>query len=169
MRGFAHQLQVVRSALARRTRRERVALAAMAGTIAAALWLQLLWSAHHESAHYTRLVGDLQARNAAMRNTLEALQEARIQANTVRSITPEQALKVFADGLRAAGISTIAVLPEGQGQVRLSGSAGFDAWLGWLAKAHAEYGIEVQRAALEPLREQGLVKVDATIALAGAR
>ncbi len=169
MTGLKPLLDRAKEALERRTHRERLALAVMAGTIVIALWTQLLWSAHHERARYTRLVSELQAQNGAMRLARDAMRGAKTQGKAIRAITPEQALTIFADGLRSAGISSVTVLPDAQGRFRLTGSTGFDAWLGWLAKAHADYGIQVVRVAIEPSGTPGLVKIEATIALAGAR
>lgn len=169
MTGLRPLLDRAKEALDRRTRRERLALALMAGTIAMALWAQLLWSAHHERARYTRLVSELHAQNGAMRQARESIRGAKTQGKAIRSITAEQALAVFANGLRSAGISSFTVLPDAQGRFRLTGSTSFDAWLGWLAKSHADYGIQVTRVAIEPSGTPGLVKIEATIALAGAR
>lgn len=168
MTGLKSLLDRAKEALERRAPRERLALAVMAATIAIALWAQLLWSAHHERARYTRLVSELQAQNGAMRQAREAMRGAKAQGKAVRSITPEQALTVFADGLRLGGMSSVTVLPDAQGRFRLTGSTSFDAWLGWLAAAHADYGIQVVRVAIEPSGTPGLVKIEATIALAGA-
>lgn len=154
--------------LEQRAPRERIALAVMVATVALALWAQLLWSAHHERARYARLISELQTQNGAMRQASRAMRDAKTQGKAIRPITSEQALKIFAEGLRSAGISSITVLPDAQGRLRLAGSAGFDAWLGWLAKAHADYGVEVLSVAIEPAGSPGLVKIDATIALAGA-
>lgn len=168
MKALAPLLKAFKDALARRTLRERTGLALMAGTIVAALWLQLLWSAHHERARYARLVSDLQTQNSVMRQAQETMRAAKAQAGTIRPVTAEQALTVFADELRAAGISAVAVIPDAQGQIRLNGNAGFDAWIGWLAKAQAKYGIQVLHVGIEPSDHAGLVKINAVIALAGA-
>lgn len=169
MTGLRPLLDRAKEALGRRTHRERLALAVMAGTIAIALWAQLLWSAHHERARYARLVSELQIQNGVMRQAGEVIRGAKAQGKAIRSITAEQALAVFAEGLRSAGISSVTVLPDAQGRFRLTGSASFDAWLGWLAKSHATYGIQVTRLEMEPSGMPGQVKIEATIALAGAR
>jgi type II secretory pathway component PulM len=168
MKVLAPLLKAVKDALARRAPRERVALALMAGTIVIALWVQLLWSAHHERARYARLVSDLQTQNSVMRQASEIMRGAKVQGRKIQPITAEQALTVFADELRAAGLSAIAVIPDAQGQIRLNGSAGFDAWLGWLAKTQAKYGIQILHVGIEPSDHAGLVKINAVVALAGA-
>lgn len=168
MKSLAPLLKAIKAALARRAPRERIGLALMAGTIVIALWIQMLWSAHQERARYTKLVIDLQTQNSVMRQARETMRGARTQASTIRPITAEQALTVFADELRAAGISAVAVIPDAQGQIRLNGNASFDAWLGWLAKSHVKYGIQILHVAVEPSDHAGLVKIDAIIALAGA-
>jgi type II secretory pathway component PulM len=162
-------LQAILDALARRAPRERFALVAMACTVAMALWVQLLWSAHHERARYTKLIGELQVQNGAMRQARDAMKSARAQGGAIRSLTAERALTVFGDSLRLAGLPSVAVLPHEQGKVRLAGNAGFDNWLGWLAKTQAEYGVQVLRVAVEQSELPGQVKIEAVVALAGAR
>jgi type II secretory pathway component PulM len=168
MKALKTLLQSIQAALDRRAPRERLALIAMACTIAIALWVQLLWSAHHERARYTKLISELQIQNGAMRQARDAMRGAKAQGSAIRSLTAERALTVFGDSLRLAGMPTIAVLPHAQGQVRLSGSASFDTWLGWLAKTHTDYGIQVLRVGLELSEQPGQVKIEAIIALAGA-
>jgi type II secretory pathway component PulM len=168
MKVLAPLLKAVKDALARRAPRERVALALMAGTIVIALWVQLLWSAHHERARYARLVSDLQTQNSVMRQTGETMRATKAQASAIRPVTAEQALTVFADELRAAGITAVAVIPDAQGQIRLNGSAGFDAWISWLAKTQSKYGIHILHVTIETSDHAGLVKINAIIALAGA-
>lgn len=169
MKAFNTLLQVIRDALARRAPRERFALIAMACTIAIALWAQVLWSAHHGRVRYTKLIGELQVQNDAMRQARDAMKSARAQGGAIRSLTAERALTVFGDSLRLAGMSSIAVLPHVPGQVRLAGSAGFDSWIGWLAKTQTEYGAHVLRVGVEPSEQQGQVKIEAIIALPGVR
>jgi type II secretory pathway component PulM len=168
MRALNSLLQTVQAALARRAPRERIALIAMACTIAIALWAQLLWSAHHERARYTKLIGELQVQNGAMRQARDAMNIARAQGGAIRSLTAERALTVFGDSLRLAGMPSVAVSPHAPGQVRLAGNAGFDNWLGWLAKTQAEYGVQVLRVGVERSEQSGQVKIEAIVALAGA-
>ena len=152
-------------ALGKRTGRERVALAIMLVTIAGAIWVQLLWSAHHARAGYAVSIGELQTRNNAMRQAAASMLAAKVQVIAIRPISAEKALTAFTDGLRGAGVSGLAVLPDTQGKVRLSGNAEFDAWVAWLAKAHADYGAQVLRASIEPTGQAGFVKIEATLAL----
>jgi type II secretory pathway component PulM len=168
MKVLAPLLKAIQDALEHRTLRERIGLALMAGTIVLALWIQLLWSAHHERARYTRLVSDLQTQNGVMRQARETMRDTKAQRSTIRPINAEQALTVFADELRAAGISAMVVIPDAQGQIRLNGSAGFDAWIDWLAKTQARYGIHILHVGIEPSDHPGLVKINAIIALTGA-
>jgi hypothetical protein len=130
-------------ALDKRTGRERVALAIMLVTIAGAIWVQLLWSAHHARARYAVLIAELQTHNDAMRQAAASMLAAKAQGIAIRPIGAEKALTAFADGLRGAGVAGLAVLPDAQGKVRLSGNAEFDAWIAWLAKTHADYGAQV--------------------------
>jgi type II secretory pathway component PulM len=167
MKALKSLLHAIHAALNRRAPRERVALIAMACTIAIALWAQVLWSAHHERARYTKLISELQIQNGAMRQARDAMKGAKAQGSAIRSLTAERALTVFGDSLRLAGMSAITVLPHAQGQVRLTGSASFDGWLGWLAKAQADYGIQVLRVGIEQSDPPGQVKIEAIIALAG--
>ena len=169
MKYLASLLRVLRSALDGRSRQERLALAVMAAVIVAALWAQLLWSAHHERDRYRQLVADLQVRNNAMRQTRVAMQNAKSQGATVRPLIAEQALTALANELRSAGISAVTVLPDAEGQVRLVGTAGFDIWLAWVAKVHAEHGVRVVRAGMEPSGEPGMVKIEAVMALGKAK
>lgn len=169
MKALRSLLQAIRDALARRAPRERIALIAMACTLAMALWVQLLWSAHHERARYTRLIGELQVQNGAMRQARDAMKSARAQGGAIRALTAERALTVFGDSLRLAGMPSMAVLPHAPGQVRLAGNAGFDAWLGWLAKTQADYGVQVLRVGVELSEPPGQVKIEAVIAMAGVR
>lgn len=156
-------------ALDKRTGRERIALAIMVVTIAGAIWVQLLWSAHHARARYAVLIAELQTRNDAMRQTAASMLAARAQGAAIRPINAEKAVAAFADGLRGAGVAGLAVLPDAQGKVRLVGSAEFDAWVAWLAKAHADYGAQVLRASIEPTGQVGMVKIEATLALPEVR
>lgn len=169
MKALHSLLQAIRDTLARRAPRERIALIAMACTVAMALWVQLLWSAHHERARYTKLIGELQVQNGAMRQARDAMKNARAQGGAIRSLTAERALTVFGDSLRLAGMPSIAVLPHAPGQVRLAGNAGFDNWLGWLAKTQADYGVQVLRVGVELSEQPGQVKIEAIVALAGVR
>ncbi len=169
MKALNTLLQAIRDALARRAPRERLALIAMACTIAIALWAQLLWSAHHERARYTKLIGELQVQNGAMRQARDAMKSARAQGGAIRSITAERALTVFGDSLRLAGMPSIAVLPHAPGQVKLAGNTGFDSWLGWLAKTQAEYGVQVLRVGVGLSEQPGQVKIEAIVALPGVR
>lgn len=169
MKALKSLLRATQDALNRRAPRERAALIAMACTIVAALWIQVLWSAHHERARYTTLIGELQVQNSAMRQAREAMRGAKAQGSAIRSLTAERALTVFGDSLRLAGLSTITVLPHAHGQVRLTGGASFDSWLGWLAKVQADYGIEVLRVGIDLSDQPGQVKIEAIIAVAGAK
>ena len=152
-------------ALDKRTGRERVALAIMLVTIAGAIWVQLLWSAHHARARYAVLIAELQTRNDVMRQAAASMLAAKAQGIAIRPINAEKALTAFADGLRGAGVAGLAVLPDAQGKVRLSGNAEFDAWVAWLAKTHADYGAQVLRASIEPTGQAGMVKIEATLGL----
>ena len=158
-----------RRALARRTPRERTALLVMACTIAGALWIQLLWTAHHARARYAAVIAESQSRIESMRLAAAAMAAARTQGPGVRPIGPDKSLAVIGDGLRVAGISGLGVLPDAQGRVRLSGTADFDAWTAWLARTHVEYGVQVLYAVVEPAGPAGMVKIEATIALPEAR
>lgn len=71
------------SPLEKRTGRERMALAIMVATVAAALWIQLLWTAHQERARHTKTVAELQLQNAAMKQAKDAMQSARTQGACV--------------------------------------------------------------------------------------
>lgn len=158
--------QALRVALERRTPRERLALALLAGTALLALWAQLLWSLHGERARLARLVAGMEMQNAAMRHATAAMRGANAAAAPVRALSAEQALASFPGDLQMAGISTLTVQPHAPGQLRLSGNAGFDAWLGWLAKVQAGHGVHVLRAEMEATGG-GTVKLEAIIALPG--
>ena len=153
----------------KRTSRERIALMVMVVTIAGAMWLQLLWSAHHSRARLVTLIAELQTKNDAMRHAVASMLAAKAQGAVVRSISAEQAVTAFGDGLRGSGIPGLAVLPDAHGKVRLAGNAEFDVWIAWLAKAHAEYGVQVLHAAIEPTGQAGMAKIEATLALPEVR
>lgn len=154
--------------LGRRSRRERRALAAAAVTIVVALWLQLLWSAHHERQRIARLVGDLRIQNAVMRQSVQAMTEIRAQGRTITPLAVDQGLATLANGLRAHGISTLELLPDSAGQLRLVGEVAFDPWIGWLAAAHAEHGLQVAHATITPTGQPGVVRVEAVVRTARA-
>lgn len=156
-------------ALERRTGRERFALAIMVVTVAGALWFQLLWSAHHARTRYAGLIAELQTRNDAMRQAVASMLAAKAQGVAIRPISAEKAITAFADSLRSAGASGLAVLPDAQGKVRLAGNSEFDVWITWLAKAQVDHGAQVLRASIEPAGQAGMVKIEATLALPEAR
>lgn len=156
-------------AMSKRTGRERVALLVMVATIVGAMWLQLLWSAHHARSRLVILVAELQTTNGAMRQAAASMLAARAQGTAIRPIGADKAVVAFGEGLRGAGVAGLAVLPDGQGKIRLAGNAEFDAWIAWLAKAHAEYGVQVLHAAIEPTGQTGMAKIEATLALPEVR
>lgn len=153
----------------KRTVRERLALAIMAFTIAGALWVQLLWSAHHARARYASLIAELQTRNDAMRQAAASMIAAKAQSSVIRRVGAERAVALFAEELRVAGIAGLAVLPDAQGRVRLVGTAEFDSWIAWLARTHSEYGTQVLHATIEPATQPGVVKIEVTMALPETR
>lgn len=156
------------AALKPRTRRERQALALMAGIVAVAAWFQLLWTTHHERMRQTQVISDLQLRNENLKQVVTAMRDAKSLGKALRPIKQEHAAALISDLLRAAGVGSLSVVPDTQGQVRLAGIASFDAFLGWAAKAHGEYGIYVLRADFEPAGQEGMVKIDAAVALSGS-
>jgi len=150
--------------LAGRSRRERIALKTGAWILVLLVWGQMLWTAHREIDRLSVLVAIQHQENDAMRAVRQVLARLTGQRAVVRAIGGDQAIRLLADSLRAAGLAGLSAIPEGAGQARVTGTVGFDAWLEWVGRLHADAGIQVQRATVEPAGTVGMAKIDAILA-----
>lgn len=137
----------LRRAWQARSQRERHLVAGAGALIAVALLVSLADWLRSERSRLDRSLPRMQAQMAQVEQAASEIADLRTQPTLARPASIPAQLAVVDAAARSRGL-TLTVQPVADG-LRVSGSAGFDALLEWLASLQREQGLRVQRALIE--------------------
>ncbi|MBI4756222.1 MAG: type II secretion system protein M [Betaproteobacteria bacterium] len=158
--------QKLRSSWAACSARERVALTAGAGVLAAMLVVGAVWLPALEA------LSRIEGRLPGLRAQVEEMRSRKSEVARLKAIARPapmdagQLRTAIGESARARGVELGegAVESLGNGEVRLNLSGvWFDAWVGWLAELQATRRIHVDSCKVEALADPGQVRVEAVL------
>ena len=139
---------------------EKRALSVMAAVIVLALLVQLLWSVEQSRQQLRRQLPSMAAEVENMRQKLGEWQ--LLAATTPPRPSVSATLQKDVNRRLAALGGGISGAWVGPGQLRLSGTVSFDAWVAWLGEMQQDFRLYVVRAQITP-SGSGRVRLEADL------
>ena len=140
-----------------RSQRERLLVAGAGVLVALALLLALTDWLRGERSRLDRALPRLQVQVAQVERAASEIADLRAQPPLARPASIPAQVAVVDAAARSRGL-TLTVQPVADG-LRVSGSAGFDPLLEWLAGLQREQGLRVQRALIERTGNEASVDI----------
>lgn len=164
MNAYLEQLRIF---WAERQPRERALLIGLGVFVGVALFVQLLWSSHHERQRLQRQIPQLQQQVEALQRDAARLQEIKSRPPSAAPAEGNALLAMAVSAAEAAGIREVApqLKLEGPRRLRLRAAVPFDRWIEWTAALQRDGQVRLVSCHVQAGATPAAPDIDALFAL----